>query len=112
MVKLVILLSPLDTEQVNPNVSYNDMLMQLEAIPTVRRKAVSTTWGGPAGIPFDAIIELYFDHRLALEEALTTPEGTRAGQTVLAFAPNAVIFFADVMEESFDSSDLAPGEMA
>ncbi len=88
---------------------YNDFLMKLERLPGLRRKAVSTVYAGPGGrMPFGAVVEACFESRAALEAALTSPAGVEAGQALLSFAgPDAVILFADVMEESFDSDDAA-----
>ncbi len=83
---------------------YNDFLMKLEALPGIRRKAVDVVYSGPGGVtPYRAVIEVLFDDRAALEAALTSQEGVEAGQLLLDFAgPDAVILFADAMEESFE----------
>lgn len=102
MVKLIILFRAglRSTEHAE---KYNTFLMSLEALPGVRRKSVSNVYSAPGGmIPFRDVIELYFESRAALEEALTSPPGVEAGNLLLDFAgPDAVTLFAEVMEEDY-----------
>lgn len=105
MVKAIILFragarSPAQDER------YNDFLMSLERLPGLRKKTVNTVYAGPGGqAPYRAAIEVYFDDRDALAEALTSPQGVESGNMLLNFAgPDAIILFADVMEEVFDNS--------
>jgi uncharacterized protein (TIGR02118 family) len=100
MVKLIILFRAglRSTEHAE---QYNNFLMSLEALPGVRRKSVSNVYSAPGGlVPFRDVIELYFDTRAALEQALTSQPGMKAGNLLLDFAgPDAVTLFAEVMEE-------------
>ena len=81
--------------------AYNRFLMLLETLPGIRRKAVSTVFAGPGGmIPYQTVVEVYFDDREALLGALASPQGVEAGQELIAsFGPDAVILYADSMEE-------------
>ncbi len=75
-----------------------------EKMPGVRRIAVAHVMGGPTG-PADIykLHEFYFDDRAALDKALTSEKGVRAGQALMTFAPDlATIIFADVLEEDRD----------
>jgi uncharacterized protein (TIGR02118 family) len=111
MVKLIVLFrAGIQSSQYDEG--YNDFLMKLERLPGLCRKAISTVYAGPGGrMPFGAVVEAYFESRAALEAALTSPAGVEAGQTLINFAgPDAVILFADVMEESYDSHDAASGQ--
>lgn len=82
---------------------YNDFLMKLEALPGLRRKSVCNVYSGPGGsTPYRAIVEVFFDDRPSLEAALTSPPGVEAGRLLRDFAAtDAVILYADAMEESF-----------
>lgn len=102
MVKLIILLRQGVRSSAHAD-SYNDFLMKLEALPGLRRKAVSSIYGASSGLsPYETIIEAAFDDHAALEAALTSPSGVEAGKTLLAFAaPDALILFADALEQSY-----------
>ncbi len=101
MVKLIVLfrqgIRPVEYDE-----RYNDFLMSLEALPGIRRKAVNQVYAGPGGMaPYRMVIEAYFDDREALQTALTSEPGVRAGNLLLSFAgPDAVTLFAEVMEEA------------
>ncbi len=101
MVKLVILLRT--GARAHAAESYNDFLIKIDALPNMRRKAVSTVYGA-AGVPspYSTVIEVYFDSRRAMEAALTNPAGIAAGNALLQFAgPDAISLFADVLEEDY-----------
>lgn len=100
MVKVVILLrAGLSTT----SESYNDFLMKLDALPGLRRKAVSDVFGSMSpSTPYTTIIEAVFDSRQAMEQALTSPEGAAAGRALQRFAgPDAVTLYAHSLEESY-----------
>ncbi len=103
MVKLIVLFR---AGEGNPQLDerFNDFLMKFEALPRLRRKSVSTVFGGPAGLmPFSVILEGFFDDRQALRAALTSPIGVEAGTLLLEFAgPDAITLFADAQEEDED----------
>lgn len=102
MVKVIILLR--GGADADPR--YNDFLMKLEALPGVRRKAVSTVYGARSGkIPYSAVVEVTFESRGALEAALTGEAGIAAGKLLAAFAgPDALVLYADTLEEAFEDS--------
>jgi uncharacterized protein (TIGR02118 family) len=108
MVKLIILFRA-GARPAEYDERYNDFLLKLEALPGIRRKAVSIAYSGPGGVPFRTMVEVFFDSRPALEAALTSPPGVEAGYLLHDFAgPDAVIFFADVMEEAFGEKTNGP----
>ena len=85
--------------------SYNHFLIKLDQLPGLRRKSVSSVYGALGGkIPFDTIVEAYFDDQPALEAALTSEAGAEAGRLLIQFAgPDALALYADVLEESYDA---------
>lgn len=100
MVKVVILLrAGLSTT----SESYNDFLIKLDALPGLRRKAVSDVFGAMSGrMPYHTIIEAYFDSREAMEQALISPEGVAAGRALQRFAgPDATTMYAHTLEEAY-----------
>lgn len=102
MVKLVILFRA-GTNSPEYDEKYNDFLMSLDALPRVRRKAVSSVYGAPNGLMhYRDIIEVYFTSRTDLEAALTSEPGIQAGTLLARFAgPSVVTLFAEVMEEDY-----------
>lgn len=100
MVKLILLLRPGIAEK---GEAYNDFLMKLEALPGLRRKAVSNVYGSmrlPA--PFGTVVEAYFDSREAMEAALVSQTGVETGHALLDLTGEAVIaLYADTLEESY-----------
>jgi hypothetical protein len=110
MVKVIILLRG----GADADARYNDFLMKLEAMPGVRRKTVSTVYGARDGkIPYTAVVEVTFESRAALEAGLTSEAGIAAGRLLAAFAgPDALVLYADTLEEAFDASPLEPGDGA
>jgi len=85
--------------------SYNRFLMKIDELPGLRRKSVSSVYGAMGGeIPFDTIVEAYFDDQAALQAALTSEAGAEAGRLLIQFAgPNALALYADLLEESYDA---------
>jgi hypothetical protein len=102
MVKVIILLRFNSGTSGNEE-GYNQFLMMLEALPGLRKKAVNSVYSGRSGLSlYRTVIELTFADRAALEAALTAEPGVEAGNALLRLAgPDAVILFADVMEEDF-----------
>ncbi|MGF1503842.1 MAG: EthD family reductase [Chloroflexi bacterium] len=100
MTRLIILLR---TREAPYGEQYNKFLMLVEDLPGLRRKAVSQVYAGPGGpAPFEAVIELTFDDREALREALSSEVGVEAGNLLLRFGgPDSVTLFADTAEEDF-----------
>lgn len=103
MVKLIVLFRQTDAHSHDYSQQYNDFLMKLEKLPGLRRKAVSSVYAGPGGFaPFHAVVEAFFDNRIALQEALTSEPGIEAGKSLLHFAgPDSITLFAEIMEESY-----------
>lgn len=101
MVKLVILLRAGVERETE---AYNDFLMLLEALPGLRRKAVSDVYGAMGGpAPYTTIIEATFDSRQAMEAALLSESGVAAGQALLGLAgPDAVTLYAHTLEENYE----------
>ena len=85
--------------------SYNRFLIKLDQLPGLRRKSVSGVYGAMGGrMPFETIVEAYFDDQPALEAALTSEPGVEAGRLLIEFAgPDALALYADVLEESYDA---------
>ncbi|GAB4472527.1 MAG: hypothetical protein Kow00124_10660 [Anaerolineae bacterium] len=104
MVKLIILLKPPSEYTDAYAEGYNNFLIALDALPGLRRKSVGHVFGGLAGhMPYSLVIEAYFDSRAALEQALLSPAGVTAGQSLLRLTgPNALALYADVLEEYYE----------
>ena len=110
MVKVIILLR-FNSGTSGDEAGYNQLLMMLEDLPGLRRKAVNNVYTGRGGLaPYRTIIELTFSDRQALEAALTSAPGVEAGRALLKLAgPDATTLFADAMEEDFPrEGDAAP----
>src|SRR5574341_1009071 len=103
MVKAIILFRQMGKQSPVFDADYNDFLMKMEALPGLRRKSVSTVYAAPGGmIPFGAVVEVTFDDHAALQAALTSPPGVEAGNLLNTLAgPDAMILYADVLEESY-----------
>lgn len=99
MVKLILLLRQGVT---GDGEAYNDFLMKLEALPGLRRKAVSDVYGSMRGpSPYATVVEATFDSREAMEAALVSATGVEAGHALLSFAgQDAIVLYADTLEES------------
>ncbi|HVO70669.1 MAG TPA: EthD family reductase [Aggregatilineaceae bacterium] len=99
MVKLTILFHrPPDPDGFEAR--YNQNLALLEQLPGIRRRQACLIFGSPAGqSPYYRLLELYFDDRAALDAALLSPEGSRAGADLVAFVGRrADLFFSEVYE--------------
>jgi len=103
MIKLIILLGSPEQFSSEYTEAYNDFLIGLDQLPGLRRKAVSSVFGGMGGrTPYSMIIEAAFDSREALEQALTSPAGVHAGQLLIQFAGRqATALFVDTLEEAY-----------
>lgn len=71
-----------------------------ERMPGLRRVVVGRTSGAPGSIPnIQLIHEFLFDDLEALRQAMTSPEGQRAGQALMGFAAeSSELFFAEHLE--------------
>ena len=72
-----------------------------EAMPGVLRIAVSTIDGGPAGpAEYHKIHEFYFADRPAMDKAMHSEKGVRAGNALQTIAPGLyTLLFAEVAED-------------
>jgi uncharacterized protein (TIGR02118 family) len=72
-----------------------------EAMPGILRIAVSTFDGGPDGpAEFYKSHEFYFENRAAMDKAMNSEKGTRAGQALNTIAKDIfTIMFSDVLED-------------
>ncbi len=73
-----------------------------EQMPGLRRVAVGHVVGSPNGkTEYTRFHEFYFDSREALDRALTSEVGVKAGRALMGFAGKSVeILFLDVFEEA------------
>jgi len=73
-----------------------------EKMPGIRRVSVTRILGGAnEASAFHMIHEFYFDSLPALQHAMASEEGQRAGQALMAFAENsATILLAEHLEEA------------
>jgi uncharacterized protein (TIGR02118 family) len=73
----------------------------VEKMLGILRIEVSNVEGGPDGpSPFYKVHEFYFADRAAMDKAMNSEEGMRAGYTLNAFAKGLfTILFSDVLED-------------
>jgi uncharacterized protein (TIGR02118 family) len=100
MVKLSILFMQPDDPQTFEE-RYNFNLSLLEGMPGLKRRQACIVLGGPGGkSPYYRILEFYFDDFAALDAALLSESGRKAGQDLMSFAANKVdLVFSEVFEE-------------
>jgi len=100
MVKLTLLFRPSPDESAFEE-GYNRALALLEQMPNIRRRQACIVFGSPGGTaPYYRILEFYFDHRAAMDEAMLSEAGTAAGRALVGFAGrNVELLFAEVFEE-------------
>jgi len=103
MVKLIVLFRDVDEHRHDYDERYNQFLMKIDDLPRLRRKAVSNVYAGPGGfVPFQAVVEAYFDTRADLRAALTSDAGVSAGHALLELAgSDSITLFAEVQEEQY-----------
>lgn len=119
MVKLIIFFrKPADVDAFEEYFS-NTHVPLINAMPNMRRAAVTRALGAPRGEPpFYLIHEVYFEDLPALTYALNAPEGRAAGADLMGFAREIVsLMFAEVWgEDPFElglmGSEPAPAEEA
>jgi uncharacterized protein (TIGR02118 family) len=107
MVKFTILFrKPLPTKQEFFENTYQDFLALVERMPLIQRRQVNHILGSPAGAsPYTRVLEVYFEDYDKLQEALNSPAGQEAGAELYKLgAPNFVMFFAEVFEETGGST--------
>lgn len=85
---------------------YTQNLALMERIPHVIRRQVSHVFGSPdAQTPYYRSLELYFEDRDKLDEAMTSAQGEAAGQHLMAQAAElAELYFSEVYEEAGGST--------
>lgn len=73
-----------------------------EKMPGIRRVSVTRILGGANEAPeLHMIHEFYFDNLAALQEAMASEEGQKAGQALVSFAQDkATILLAEHLEEA------------
>jgi uncharacterized protein (TIGR02118 family) len=81
--------------------SYNDLLALVERMPSIKRRQVISVLGSPMGeSPYYRILEVYFEDRQVMEDALLSPAGQEAGGQLMTFPQGSFeTIFADVYEE-------------
>lgn len=106
MIKLVLLYKH-PTDQAEFERHYVTNLAQLEKMPGIIRRQANMVVGGPAGAAtYYRILEFYFEDRAALDRAMTSPQGTEAGQGLMDYAADLVeLLFVDVFEDNTPLGD-------
>lgn len=81
---------------------YNDLLALVERMPNIARRQVISVYGSPFGDPrIYRILEVYFDSREQMEDALKSKIGQEAGAELFKFpARTFEMIFAEVYEEA------------
>ena len=99
MVKIMILFRQVPGEQFEER--YNQSLALLEKMPNIQRRAAGLVLGSPEGAaPFERVLEIYFENKEAMEEALLSPEGQAAGRYLMEFVRyDSVILYTSVYED-------------
>lgn len=82
----------------------------VESMPGILRVEVSTIDGGPDGpADFHKAHEFYFESREAMDKAMNSEKGTRAGMALNAIASGLfTILFAEVHEDIVQPSGQTP----
>ena len=101
MTKLVALFTH-PTDPAAFDLGFSRWLPLSEAMPGLRRVAVSHVQGSPDGAaPYSLIHEMFFDDLPAAHAAMSTPEGEAAARQLWAFAAdNVTLILADHLEEN------------
>lgn len=78
-----------------------EFVPKAEAMPGLRRVAVSRVYGSPSeDVDLMLMHEFFFDDAESLRRAMASPQGQTAGKTLMAIAADFVtICFAEHMEE-------------
>ncbi len=72
-----------------------------EKMPNIQRIEVDHVQGGPGGpAPYHMIHNFYFANRAALDSALQSDMGIKAGQFLMKFAPDTTILFSEAWIEA------------
>ena len=79
---------------------YNQNLALMEQLPGIQRRQACVVLGNPAGrSPYSRMLELYFQNYPALDEALRSPQGQKAGSDLMQFAKDSELIFSEVYED-------------
>lgn len=89
---------------------YHNFLALIERMPHIQRRQVVDVLGSPLGeSPYHRILEIYFESRDTLNEALLSAPGQEAGGELNQFGPRSFdVFFADVYEEAGGRTEPTP----
>ena len=100
MVKFMILFAKPEN-QIEFEDTYNDFFALVERMPNIQRRQVIDITGSPIGeTKLFRILEIYFEDKAAMEEALRSKAGQEAGNELNRFAPGSFeMVFADLYEE-------------
>lgn len=81
---------------------YVQNLVLLEKLPGIQRRQANMVLGSPIGeSSYYRMLEFYFEDYTALDNALTSPLGTAAGQQVMGTVGHLVeMLFVDVFEDN------------
>jgi uncharacterized protein (TIGR02118 family) len=101
MVKFMILFAKPDNPDEFEN-TYNDFFALVERMPHIQRRQVIDILGSPVGdTRLFRILEVYFEDKDALDNALRSKPGQEAGSELRRFKPGSFeMVFADVYEEA------------
>lgn len=82
--------------------TYTQLLYHIEQMPNIIRRQVITVVGSPTGTsPYYRILEVYFEDREKMEEAMRSNSGQLAGTQLGGFPEGSFeMVFADVYEEA------------
>lgn len=86
--------------------SYNDLLALVERMPNIKRRQVINVMGSPQGqSSYYRILEVYFDDKQTMENAMLSDAGQEAGGQIMTFPQGAFeMVFAEVYEEAGGST--------
>jgi hypothetical protein len=103
MFKFMIIFRQPQPQAIRPfELTYTQLLYHIEQMPNITRRQVITVVGSPTGTsPYYRILEVYFENREKMDEAMRSNEGQLAGAQLGGFPPDSFeMVFADVYEET------------
>jgi uncharacterized protein (TIGR02118 family) len=107
---MIIFRQPEPTEIRNFEVAYTRLLAHIEKMPNILRRQVISVAGSPSGTsPYYRILEVYFQSRADMDDAIRSEEGQQAGAQLVGFDQGLVeMVFADVYEETGGTTPIEP----
>lgn len=102
MVKLMVMFrQPENQSQFESSYAYH-ILPYLEKLPGIQRRQANMILGSPSGrSDYYRILELYFESYEALDAAMTSENGQKAGERLMKHAGDIVeLLFVDVFEDN------------